>query len=99
MLRRAGRPVPRRLALDTRWHPRGGVHAWRARRRGPAARRVTGYRPLYPGRDLNERTTSAAALELIPIESLDGALHTDFGEVTPPWRKRVFASPLSNSTS
>jgi hypothetical protein len=70
-----------------------------ARRRGPAQRRVTGYRPLLPGRDLRERTTSAAALELIPIETLDGeALATDFGEVVPPWRKRAYGDPLSDST-
>jgi hypothetical protein len=72
----------------------------RARRRGPAARTVTGYRPLYPGRDLHERTTSAAALELIPLETLaPPALGTDFGEITPPWRKEVYADPLSDSTS
>ncbi len=70
-----------------------------ARRRGPASRRVTGYRPLLPGRDLHERTTSAAALALIPIETLDGdALGTDFGDVVPPWRKVVYSDPLSDST-
>ena len=70
-----------------------------ARRRGRATRRVTGYRPLLPGRDLDERTTSAAALELIPIETLSaGALATEF-EVTPPWLKDVYSDPLSDSTS
>ena len=70
------------------------------RRRGPARRRVTGYRPLLPGRDLNERTTSAAALELIPIETLDRVdLATDFGDVVPPWLKRAYTDPLSDSTS
>ncbi len=69
------------------------------RRRGPAQRSVTGYTPLYPGRDLDERTTSAAALELIPIETLDpGALGTSFA-ITPPWRKEVYDDPLSDSTS
>jgi hypothetical protein len=76
---------------------------WRVERpgaRGRPVRAVTGYTPLYPGRDLHERTTSAAALELIPIESLDaGELATDFGEITPPWRKEVYADPLSVSTS
>src|SRR3954454_22768094 len=53
---------------------------------GRAIRHVTGYRPLLPGRDLHERTTSAAALTLIPIESLSPAeLGTDFGEISPPW--------------
>ena len=71
-----------------------------ARRHGPAQRALTGYVPLYPGRDLRERTTSAAALELIPIETLGGdVLGTDFGEITPPWRKEVYGDPLSDSTS
>ncbi len=70
------------------------------RRSAGRARRLAGYTPLYPGRDLEERTTSAAALELIPIETLDaGALGTDFGEITPPWRKEVYGDPVSDSTS
>jgi hypothetical protein len=61
---------------------------------------VIGYRPLLPGRDLHERTTSAAALDLIPIESLDrDDLAADFGEIVPPWRKRAYTDPLSDSTS
>ncbi|MEA2427704.1 MAG: hypothetical protein QOF37_1332 [Thermoleophilaceae bacterium] len=72
----------------------------RNRRRGPPARSVTSYEPLLPGRDLHERTTSAASLELIPIESLDrGEIGTDFGEISPPWRKEVYIDPLSDSTS
>ena len=74
--------------------------ASRPRRHGPPLRSVAGYTPLYPGRDMQERTTSAAALELIPIETLGpGVLGTDFGEITPPWRKEVYGNPLSNSTS
>jgi hypothetical protein len=69
------------------------------RRRGPAQRSVSGYTPLYPGRDLDERTTPAAALELIPIETLDqAALGTEFA-IVPPWRKEVYDDPLSDSTS
>ncbi|MEA2448245.1 MAG: hypothetical protein QOG63_177, partial [Thermoleophilaceae bacterium] len=60
----------------------------------------TGYRPLYPGRDLHERTTSAGGLELIPIEGLsDAALATDFGEDVPPWHKVVYGDPTSDSTA
>jgi hypothetical protein len=71
----------------------------RARRRGAPTRRVTGYRPLYPGSDLEERTTPGAALALIPIESLPpDALATEF-DVVPPWRKEVYGNPLSDSTS
>src|SRR4051794_10376530 len=40
------------------------------RRRGPARRRLLGYRALYPGHDLHERTTSAAALQLVPLETM-----------------------------
>lgn len=70
------------------------------RRHGPASRALTGYRPLYPGRDLHERTTSAAALDLIPIETLAPVtLGSDFGEITPPWRKDVYLDPDSESTS
>jgi hypothetical protein len=72
----------------------------RSRRRGPAPRRVASYRPLYPGRDLHERTTPAAAVELVPIETLPpAALGMDFGKITPPWRKAVYGDPLSDSTS
>ena len=75
---------------------------WKVRRtaRGQPIRRVTGYRPLVPGRDIHERTTRASSLELIPIEALGaGDLGTDFGEITPPWRKEVYENPLSDSTS
>jgi hypothetical protein len=82
------------IPYESRWR------VARVRRRGPAPRRLIGYRPLYPGRDLQERTTSAASLELIPIETLPpSALGADFGEIKPPWRKRVYRDPLSNSTS
>jgi hypothetical protein len=81
------------IPYETQWQ------VSRSRRHGPADREVTGYRPLLPGRDLDERTTSAAALELIPIETLPAhALATEF-DVTPPWRKEVYSDPLSDSTS
>ena len=63
--------------------------------------RPYGYRPLYPGIDLHERTTGAAALELIPIETLAPAIRdrTQWDGMEPPWRKEVYLDPLSNSTS
>jgi hypothetical protein len=83
------------IPYETKWDV-----APHRRRRGPPDRRVAGYQPLYPGRDLHERTTSAGGLQLIPIESLPAdALAVDFGEVTPPWEKEVYRDPLSNSTS
>jgi hypothetical protein len=61
--------------------------------------RVTGYRPLYPGVDLHERTTAGAGLDLIPIETLSpDALSTHWDGITPPWRKEVYLDPLSNSS-
>jgi hypothetical protein len=71
----------------------------RRRRRGPASRHVTGYTPLYPGRDLDERTTAAPDLRLIPIETLDAAALATAFAVIPPWRKEVYDDPLSDSTS
>jgi hypothetical protein len=63
--------------------------------------RVFGYRPLYPGVQLHERTTGAAALDLIPIETLPpGVLcDTKWDGISPPWLKEVYLDPLSNSTN
>jgi hypothetical protein len=68
---------------------------------GPTVRVRREYRPLYPGRDLHERTTGAAALELIPLETLpsDVLSGSRFDGIDPPWRKEVYSDPLSNSTS
>jgi hypothetical protein len=62
--------------------------------------RPFGYRPLYPGRDLHERTTAGAGLDLIPIETLPPSVLSGsrFGGVVPPWLKEVYLDPLSNST-
>jgi hypothetical protein len=63
--------------------------------------RPYGYRPLYPGVDLHERTTGGAALALIPIETLprDVLAGTKWDGIAPPWRKEVYRDPVSNSTS
>jgi hypothetical protein len=83
------------IPLETEW-----AADWEIDGDGELFRHVTGYRPLYPGRDLHERTTSAAAVDLIPIETLaPPALATDFGEISPPWDKEVYLDPLSDSTS
>jgi hypothetical protein len=70
-------------------------------RDGPELRAETEYRPLYPGRDLHERTTGASSLELIPLETLppDVLSGSRFDGIEPPWRKEVYSDPLSNSTS
>jgi hypothetical protein len=63
--------------------------------------RPFGYRPLYPGVDLHERTTGAAALDLIPIETLPPSVlrETKWDGISPPWLKEVYLDPLSNSTN
>jgi hypothetical protein len=67
----------------------------------PSLLKPFGYRPLYPGVDIHERTTGGAALELIPIETLPpGVLReTKWDGISPPWLKEVYLDPLSNSTS
>jgi hypothetical protein len=63
-------------------------------------RDVSEFRPLYPGRDLHERTTGAASLDLIPLETLSSAVLSGsrFDSIEPPWRKEAYLDPLSNST-
>lgn len=65
-----------------------------SRERGVRWRRPA-YSPSYPGVDLHERTTSAAGLRLLPVESLPRDMEF---EVSPPWRKRVYRDPRSDST-
>src|SRR5581483_7192823 len=53
-------------------------------------------RPSYPGVDVQERTTIGADLRLVPLESVDQAAAPQFDGITPPWRKPVYSSPLSD---
>ena len=53
------------------------------------------YSPRYPGVDLRERTTSAAGLRLVPVDSLPRDMRF---QVSPPWEKEVYRDPRSNST-
>jgi hypothetical protein len=84
------------IPLETRWQADAPV-----RRRGRLHRHVAGYRPQLPGRDLHERTTTAAGLDLIPIESLPRELRAGalWDGITPPWEKEVYRDPVSDSTS
>jgi hypothetical protein len=68
--------------------------------RPPFVRTSWRYEALYPGVDLRERTTGAAALRLIPLETLDGRGSARFADgIRPPWRKEVYSRPRSQTTS
>ena len=56
--------------------------------------------PLHPGPGLRERTTSAPGVRLVPLETLDKDSYRplDAG-IAPPWKKRVYLDPLSDSTA
>jgi hypothetical protein len=51
-----------------------------------------------PARDPGERTTTAAGVRLVPIEGLKKPERATEFEVTPPWDKRVYLDPRSDST-
>jgi hypothetical protein len=73
-----------------RW---GGWTGWSRVSRGSHAGHV-------PERLAHERTSTSAGLRLVPIESIDtGAYRALDPGITPPWKKRVFTDPLSDSTS
>jgi hypothetical protein len=84
------------IPLDGEWRLRAALGM-----DGPHVRAWREYRPLYPGRDLHERTTGAASLELIQLESLpsDVLSGARFDGIEPPWRKEVYRDPLSDTTS
>jgi hypothetical protein len=53
-----------------------------------------------PERLERERTTTGGGLRLIPIESLDTRRYKPLDPgIVPPWKKKVFTDPLSDSTS
>lgn len=54
----------------------------------------TRYRPLVPGVDLRERTSTPEGIDLIPLERLDKRGYRRLGEgVSPPWEKRAYDVP------
>ena len=74
------------------------------RRPGPRYR-GGGQRPRYrykaqlPGRDLRERTTTSAGLDLVPLETLDHRRYRRLDEgVSPPWEKDVYNDPESDES-
>jgi hypothetical protein len=51
-------------------------------------------RPRLPGRDMRERTTTAEALRLIPLERVERESYRALDEdVLPPWRKEAYMDP------
>ena len=49
-------------------------------------------------RDPDERTTTAAGVRVVPIESLSASEREAGFEVSPPWEKVVYSAPKSRST-
>ncbi|MBX5470474.1 MAG: hypothetical protein IRZ21_11325 [Thermoleophilaceae bacterium] len=50
------------------------------------------YEPLYPGAGLDERTTAAPGLRLVPLETVRGRRDV-FPAIDPPWEKRAWSDP------
>jgi len=78
---------------------RSELESARVSLRPPSLSTQYSYEPEYPGRDLRERTTTSAALRLVPLETVD---HADYAAldpaIKPPWLKPVYADPRSDST-
>jgi len=57
------------------------------------------YEPRYPGRDMNERTTTADGLRLVPITpGMAGNYDPLDPGIKPPWLKDVFRAPRSGDS-
>lgn len=57
------------------------------------------FRPLYPGVDTHERTSTAPALRLVPLEGIDTGSYRPLDRgVKPPWRKRVYWDPWARTS-
>jgi hypothetical protein len=87
--------IPLRLELPEgryRVHPR---QLWVPERRRPRRRWV----PQLPGRDLDERTSTAEGLRLIPLETHDKHRYRPNHQgVNPPWRKDAYRDPESDES-
>jgi hypothetical protein len=84
-----------------RWFPASG---WTRVSRGSHAGHIPSepgvrHRPLLPGHDLDERTTTSEGLRLIPLESLDQRSYRPLDRgVKPPWAKDVYDNPESDES-
>jgi hypothetical protein len=69
---------------------------------GPSPTR-TRDRPLLPGRDLRERTTTSEGIRLIPLETLSRRHRRRYRPlqpdgIRPPWRKPAYRDPESDES-
>jgi hypothetical protein len=56
-------------------------------------------RPVYPGPELRERTSTAEGLRLIPLETHDRRRYRRLDEhIEPPWRKNAYHHPTSDES-
>ena len=92
----------KRAACRNRWARGGG---WTRVSRGSHAGHLpmevdrSRMRPLLPGHDLRERTTTAEGLRLIPLETVNRRGYRSRDErIRPPWRKRAYGDPESDSS-
>jgi hypothetical protein len=77
-----------------RWGPPNG---WTRVSRGSHA----GHIPTStPGNGVRERSTMAPGLHLVPIETVDHKAYRPLpgSDIKPPWRKRVYTNPTSDSS-
>lgn len=57
------------------------------------------HRPLIPGHDLRERTTTGEGLRLIPLETHDKRSYRPLDDdVKPPWDKEVYDDPENDES-
>jgi hypothetical protein len=56
--------------------------------------------PRFPGRHMRERSSTGEGLRLVPLEPLPGKSHYRplAKEVKPPWKKRPYRHPTTNSS-
>lgn len=81
----------RRPAFGPGYGPRLGEGAALGARRG--------FVPLLPGRDLRERTTTAAGTRLVPLETVRRRRYRPLDrDVRPPWGKGVYRDPASGKS-
>jgi hypothetical protein len=75
------------------------VEGYRRVGRIPFVEPTLRYEPRIPGVNLRERTSTPGGLKLVPLETLDTRSYRPRGGITPPWRKKVYRDPRSNSTA